>query len=527
MGAARTAPSTRRCCLRRWRAGHYCLWRRQWRACCSSWNRAGAMAWPSPHRCCWLRRESWAGALRPLLPLLPLLQPVRATCCAIVVDRKAAARRRLLHWLAGSHQPFQTAHAALILTSLLHLPPRRFCAEVPVAFGERVQRLLPFLLSLRAQPLSPAARPSAAAEGAGAASPGVLEEELLLPAAEGVMFMLPTMLQVAQAGAGSEIGAAGQRAWLATLADPAVLRQLVLFTCTTALHCSRSVTSTAAQAADDALIWACQLLVNILQSRAVQPSPAEGERGEQVVAGQRGCAADAAAHPQQQQQPTMQMSAEVQITLPVLLPLLLLAPYRPVVSPEAAGPLQYTHHVRLLSAMAALAAVVTAAAASDLPTVGAADPVQLGVLSQATMQQVCLLILLGLQITVQLLQSSPESTRRPVRHQPHQPAAAAAAAAEDEAMRQELRGTLATLATAGLALVERYPLFVQTAAQSAWVLEMLVTGTADGALAELAQAVPAEVAALKHLLRTLRSAVLAAQQAQSQQQPAPAGWHVS
>ena len=147
--------------------------------------------------------------------------------------------------------------------STLPAPPApRFCAEVPEAFGGRLRPLLPALLPLRADLGS-------AAEMGGGSSP-----------AEGASFLLPLLLQVSEPeyGQGGEQQAREHQLWVQALGEPAVLRLLARYTQQCAAACAQVSTSAADSAADDALLYACQLLLNVTGCET-DPSSVDGSSG--------------------------------------------------------------------------------------------------------------------------------------------------------------------------------------------------------------------------------------------------------
>lgn len=133
--------------------------------------------------------------------------------------------------------------------------PCRFCAEVPEAFGARLRPLLPTLLAL-------------------SADPGGCSAEQAGPPAEGATFLMPLLLQVSDPGygQGSEQQERERQLWLEALGEPAALRQLARHAQQCAAACPPAVASAADMAADDALLYACQLLLNVVGSEQLSSS---------------------------------------------------------------------------------------------------------------------------------------------------------------------------------------------------------------------------------------------------------------
>lgn len=370
------------------------------------------------------------------------------------------------------------AQLPLLLASARALA--RFCAEVPVAFGPRLRALLPFLLSLRA----PGGAEGAAAGGGGDTGAGAGGVGASSTPAEGVLFLLPMLVQVTAPEAGEEVGWEEQQAWLAALAQPSVLRKLAQFAAATAARCSRGTAGVEAQAADSALLFACQLLLAILW-----PAAEPLLRG---IGGGVGQLPDA----------PPQLVALSRAVLPVLPPLGLLAPHRPALPQEGATPQQHVRGARLVATAAALAGAAAAglAAAPGGPRAASLDEAE-----QQGLDAAPALILAGLEAAVRLLQCIPAGTdAAQPRSAAERLAEAAAAAGGDEDAASDLRAALDALLGAGLLLLGRHPPFATAAAAQPWLQELLAQpGAAQGALVGMAAVAPQQAAALEALLRAL------------------------
>lgn len=163
----------------------------------------------------------------------------------------------------------------------------RFAAEVPGAFGPRLRALLPDLIEVRSPPRGEAANPDGTrgGGGAGGAAPGSSDsgsgsdsmDDLLDGPAEGLLFLMPLLMQVthpswgadpaAQGGEGAGAGSE-QAAWLEAVAQPRVLRSLVEHAAAAAGGCARTVTEAWDDDAAAEALTACTLLLHILQPRA-------------------------------------------------------------------------------------------------------------------------------------------------------------------------------------------------------------------------------------------------------------------
>ena len=139
---------------------------------------------------------------------------------------------------------------------------------MPEAFAGRLRPLLPDVLPLRAE--------------LGGCSGGGGEEQIPAPA-EGTAFLVPLLLHVtnpAGAASGSEQHEGERQLWLAALGEPGVLQPLVQYAHQCAAACAPAVATAADTAADDALLSACQLLLNVLSKQ----EGAGGEARQQVLA---------------------------------------------------------------------------------------------------------------------------------------------------------------------------------------------------------------------------------------------------
>lgn len=106
------------------------------------------------------------------------------------------------------------------------------------------------------------------------------------PPAEGTVFLLPLLLQVTDpaygGGGGSGAQAAHERElWCDALAAPRVLRDLTRYARACAAGCSPAVTTAVAAAADDALLYGCQVLLSVL---APGEESAAGGSGDEEAA---------------------------------------------------------------------------------------------------------------------------------------------------------------------------------------------------------------------------------------------------
>lgn len=147
--------------------------------------------------------------------------------------------------------------------------------------------------------------------------------------AEGTVFLLPLLLQVTDPayGAGSEAQARRERElWLDALAAPRVLRELSRYTLACAASCAPAVTTAVAAAADDALLYACQVLLNVL-------APVE-EHG--TAWGCEGSAGEAAVARAQHRRALLEAGEP----LPLLRGLLHLAAMRPLLAPHDCSPVE-------------------------------------------------------------------------------------------------------------------------------------------------------------------------------------------
>lgn len=420
-----------------------------------------------------------AGAV-PWPPALPGEVALRALCCL------EEAIEAVLQFLEQSSGQPGAASSPLLLASARVLA--RFCAEVPAAFAGRVQQLLPFLLSLRAS------QTGAAAASMPLASPDA-PEDLEAPAfpAEGTLFMLPALLQAVQVGSACGIEAGleqqEQRAWLAALAQPTALRPLVAFTAALARQCAKLGATASSQAdEDDHLVSACALLLAVLQPLVQQLVASTAAQQEREAA------------------------AAVQLALPVLRLLLLLAPRLPAALGLELAPLQHVRNVHLLSTVAALAAVVVAGAAVLLAgSEGNQEHLAALVASAqgASLVAAAGLILGGLQAAAQLLQEAAAVPGLPAEGRLEQ---VAVLAAGDAALQEQLCTNLATLCTMGEALLPTFHPFAQAAARHSWLAGGAAASGAAKAAADLVRGTPAAAAALNRLLRAARAAQAGAMQ---------------
>ena len=138
---------------------------------------------------------------------------------------------------------------------------------MPEAFGARLRLLLPTLLAL-------------------SADPGSHSTEQAGPPAEGATFLLPLLLQVSDPGygQGSEQQERERQLWLRALGEPDALRQLARHTQQCAAACPPAVASPADMAADDALLYACQLLLNVVGGEQL---PSSGSSAVEAAAAAR------------------------------------------------------------------------------------------------------------------------------------------------------------------------------------------------------------------------------------------------
>lgn len=135
---------------------------------------------------------------------------------------------------------------------------------MPEAFSGRLLPLLPTLLALRA---GGSGEP---ASGGGAAAP-----------AEGAAFLLPLLLHVSdpEYAAAGELQQGERLAWLGALREPAALAELLRYASLCAAACT-GAGQAADTAADDALLSAAQLLLNVVageqHASGGDGSPSEG-----------------------------------------------------------------------------------------------------------------------------------------------------------------------------------------------------------------------------------------------------------
>lgn len=179
---------------------------------------------------------------------------------------------------------------------------------MPEALGGRLRPLLPSLLPLRAE--------------LGGEGP-----------AEGATFLLPLLLQVSDPGygAGGEQQERERQAWLDTLGEPAVLRQLAHYAVQSAAACAPTLATAAADVADDAALYACQLLLNVVAGEA------------QLGAAPERHAASGAAAAERERRQQLMAAPEAQ---PLLHGLLHLAALRPAAAQQGGSPDQAVHAVR-------------------------------------------------------------------------------------------------------------------------------------------------------------------------------------
>lgn len=126
----------------------------------------------------------------------------------------------------------------------------RFTAEAPLAFGERLRKLLPFILSVR-QPRDINRCPSL--------------PPILFDAPQGLIFFLPTLLQLIDPGfgEGGDIFMREKTAWLETLISPPVLKRIVDYVVAISMADGKSITTDAAKRADKSLLAASTLMLKI------------------------------------------------------------------------------------------------------------------------------------------------------------------------------------------------------------------------------------------------------------------------
>ena len=139
------------------------------------------------------------------------------------------------------------------------------------------------------------------------------------PAAEGTTFLLPLLLQVtARLDAGSATAAAQheRQLWLDALAEPEAAAQVADYARTCGAACVPTVTTAAGDAADDALFYACELLLNVFAG-----------------AGEGGGAAAAASEAAQRQRRRRRQLLRTGAAAPLLRALLQLPRMRPLVLP--------------------------------------------------------------------------------------------------------------------------------------------------------------------------------------------------
>lgn len=208
--------------------------------------------------------EALAEAEDPDLPGVEPFEPRVALAVLRTVEEAADSVLQFLEQVAGAEGDGDAVRESLAVASVRLLG--RFLVECPLAFGDRVRRLLPFLLSCGAD--------RAADDGAAVG--------------QGTVFLLPVLVQVTEKppAAGPEttlpvaeapgVPKPERDAWLRALAAPPALLPLLAYGRRCALCALRAVTDEAMHHADVALLHASQVLAAVLESaRAGEPGAGE------------------------------------------------------------------------------------------------------------------------------------------------------------------------------------------------------------------------------------------------------------
>ncbi|KAK2079348.1 hypothetical protein QBZ16_003039 [Prototheca wickerhamii] len=208
--------------------------------------------------------EALAEAEDPDLPGVEPFEPRVALAVLRTVEEAADSVLQFLEQVAGAEGDGDAVRESLAVASVRLLG--RFLVECPLAFGDRVRRLLPFLLSCGAD--------RAGDDGAAVG--------------QGTVFLLPVLVQVTEKppAAGPEttlpvaeapgVPEPERDAWLRALAAPPALLPLLAYGRRCALCALRAVTDEAMHRADVALLHASQVLAAVLESaRAGEPGAGE------------------------------------------------------------------------------------------------------------------------------------------------------------------------------------------------------------------------------------------------------------